>query len=464
MRRYGTHFGRLNTWWPMAGAWMSYLGRCQFLLQQGHPVADLLVLADEEADYPLSPAPELGIPPGSDFDACYPRHLESLEWKDRAFRSPTGAAYRILLLPKRWTASLATLQRLKTFLSQGAVIAGSPPIAPTGLLDQRNHLPEWDALVADVFGQVKAAVSLNEPDVIIAEPDIFWRHRARIERELGGWESDIYFVSNQSGKPVTVQASFRAGRRAPEIWNPVTGQHAETSPYRVEDSGRISLPLTLDVSGSTFVVFRRILIAPDEQVRASPVVAPLEPVVIRGPWRVQFQPGRGAPEPITLEKLSSWTQQTDPGVKYFSGIATYSTAFDLPAVSGDPRWVLNLGQVCDIAEVKVNGRRAGVAWTAPFEFDITGLVHAGRNALEIAVANRWVNRLIGDELLLPDARYEFTGSKFTSGRLAELPPWLGNTELTRKRQRITFATWHFYDKDSPLLDSGLIGPVRLVRR
>ncbi|MCX7006308.1 MAG: hypothetical protein NTY53_03510 [Kiritimatiellaeota bacterium] len=112
----------------------------------------------------------------------------------------------------------------------------------------------------------------------------------------------------------------------------------------------------------------------------------------------------------------------------------------------------------------MNGHEAGIVWTAPFELDVTELVRAGENTLEIAVANRWVNRLIGDESLPPDAVYEFTGSKFTIGRLGELPPWLGNAKFTRQRQRITFATWHLYEKDSPLLDSGLLGPVQLESR
>ena len=96
--------------------------------------------------------------------------------------------------------------------------------------------------------------------------------------------------------------------------------------------------------------------------------------------------------------------------------------------------------------------------------DVTDLVRAGENTLEIAIANRWVNRLIGDEALPPDARYECTGSKFTIGRLSELPPWLGNAELTRQRQRLTFATWHLYEKEAQLLDSGLLGPVQLESR
>jgi hypothetical protein len=151
-------------------------------------------------------------------------------------------------------------------------------------------------------------------------------------------------------------------------------------------------------------------------------------------------------------------------VRHFSGIATYQNSFSFPAEMKrtDMRCVLRLGKVCDVAEVKINGRPAGIAWTPPFELVVTEWVRPGSNSLEIAVANRWVNRLIGDESLPPDARYEAGGSKFTINRLAELPPWLGNPEATRQRQRITFATWKNYQGNEPLMDSGLLGPVQLL--
>jgi hypothetical protein len=488
--RYGTHFGRLNTWWPMADAWMSYLARCQFLLQQGHTVADVLLLTDAEAGYFTSDRKAFKVPNGYDFDLCYPQHLTTLVWRDGAFRSPSGSSYRMLVLPKQWCADLATLQQLKVFLAQGAAIVGQPPTAPAGLLDQRDQLTQWRALVAEIFARIKPCESVQAaldaiklaPDAVFAahgdEAEIYCIHRATDE-------GDLYFVSNQSGKPLQLTADFRAGERVPEIWDPVTSQISPVCTFKA-DAGRVSLPLALDVAGSTFVVFRRAL--PAAAPAAMPPAAELPaPIAITGPWQVHFQPGRGAPAEIKLDQLASWTQHPDPGVKFFSGIAAYRKVFDLPPEVRDqrsavskgtapgsdlrpltsdlsPRLFLRLGKVCDIASVKINGRSAGVAWTAPFELDVTDLVQSGENTLEIAVANRWANRLIGDEALPPDARYELSGSKFTIGRLAELPPWLGNAELTRQRQRLTFATWHLYEKDSPLLDSGLLGPVQLESR
>jgi len=462
--RYGTHFGRLNTWWPMADAWMRYLARCQFLLQQGHAAADVLLLTNAEAGYFSSDRKAFKVPNGYDFDLCYSQHLTTLVWRDGALRSPSGSSYRLLVLPKQWYADLATLQQLKVFLAQGAAIVGAPPTAPAGLLDQRDQLTKWRALAAEVFARIKPCESVQAaldaiklvPDAAFAahgdEAEIYCIHRATDE-------GDLYFVSNQSGKPVTAQATFRAGERAPEIWNPVTGRRTLAAGFKAAGDC-VSLPLALDVAGSTFVVFRR----PMPPIAVLPLAELPAPIAIAGPWRVQFQPGRGAPAEIKLDQLASWTQHPDAGVKFFSGIGTYTTTFTVPASSAYMRRVLQLGKVCDVASVKINGRSAGVAWTAPFELDVTDFVRAGENSLEIAVANRWVNRLVGDEALPPDARYEFTGSKFTVGRLAELPPWLGNAELTQKRQRSTFATWSLYKSDSPLLDSGLLGPVQLECR
>lgn len=161
--------------------------------------------------------------------------------------------------------------------------------------------------------------------------------------------------------------------------------------------------------------------------------------------------------------LQSWAEHSDPAIRYYSGTAAYRTSIELPSgpAQKNVRRVLDLGRVCDVAEVKVNGKTAAVLWTPPFRADVTKFVKPGRNEIEILVANRWVNRLIGDEQLPEDLKYSMEGSKFTIGRLAALPDWLANPEQFASRQRKTFATWRFYDKASPLLESGLLGPVTM---
>ena len=157
------------------------------------------------------------------------------------------------------------------------------------------------------------------------------------------------------------------------------------------------------------------------------------PLEITGPWALAFPPKRGAPESVTLTNLISWTDSADAGVKYFSGTATYRTTFDMPSTkltTQGARLFLTLGNVRVMARVKVNGQDCGVAWRPPFRVEITGAARTGANALEIQVANQWPNRMIGD---------------------AALPA----------EQRLTWSSWEPFKPGTPLLSSGLLGPVKI---
>ena len=181
-----------------------------------------------------------------------------------------------------------------------------------------------------------------------------------------------------------------------------------------------------------------------------------EPFEIGGPWIVRFPDGWGAPAEIQLEKLTAWNEHPDAGVRYFSGTASYHCVFNVPAELLAPgrRIELDLGEVAVMADVALNGRRLGVLWKPPFRIDVTSVLHAGENTLEIAVANLWVNRLIGDQQLPPDAE------RNKNGTLERWPQWLldGKTSPTG---RFTFTTWELWHKTDSLVESGLIGPVRL---
>jgi hypothetical protein len=163
-----------------------------------------------------------------------------------------------------------------------------------------------------------------------------------------------------------------------------------------------------------------------------PAHSTTELVSVEAPWRVIFKPDRDAPPSITLETLSSWSENSDTGVKYFSGTATYTKSIDLPAEWFRHRgsfW-LDLGSVKNLAEVTVNGKSLGVVWHAPFRVDVTQGLRPGLNQLTIKVTNSWVNRLIGDQQ--PGAK------------------------------KFTFTTFQPYRADSPLQPSGLLGPVRII--
>ncbi|MEX2245020.1 MAG: glycosyl hydrolase [Fimbriimonadaceae bacterium] len=183
--------------------------------------------------------------------------------------------------------------------------------------------------------------------------------------------------------------------------------------------------------------------------------APLE-TTITGQWQVSFAKDWGAPPRAAFPELSSWSDNSDDGIKYFSGSAVYTKQFDVPPsmLSGDRLVVLDLGRVKNFATVTLNGKDLGVLWKEPFTLDVTKAVKAGRNELKVKVTNLWVNRIIGDEQLPPDV--EWNGAQ-----LKQWPDWLLNNGPRPDTGRYTFTTWRFWNKDSKLLESGLLGPVTL---
>jgi len=180
------------------------------------------------------------------------------------------------------------------------------------------------------------------------------------------------------------------------------------------------------------------------------------PVQLGGPWEVQFAPSLGAPESATFDRLLSWTARPEPGIKYFSGAATYFKTMQLPPrmLSRTRRIFLDLGRVEVMARVKVNGQDLGLLWKPPFRLDITDAVSSGENRLEVRVINLWPNRLIGDDLLPEDTE------RNPDGTLKAWPQWLQEGKPS-PAGRITFTTWRLWKKTDALLDSGLLGPVTI---
>ena len=177
----------------------------------------------------------------------------------------------------------------------------------------------------------------------------------------------------------------------PELWNPQTGK-TETVSYQIKD-GRTIVPLKFESWEAYFIVFR------DKATVASytkPAVTESAVARVDGAWTVHFQEGRGAPQQATFNTLASLTENADPGIKYFSGTATYDNTFDLPKLTKNASYILDLGEVKNIAEVIVNGKNVGTVWKKPFRIDLTEALKAGRNTVQVKVTNLWVNRLIGD--------------------------------------------------------------------
>lgn len=202
-----------------------------------------------------------------------------------------------------------------------------------------------------------------------------------------------------------------------------------------------------------------------------------DPITITGPWTIRFQPGRGAPDSTTLPKLESLSHNADDGIRHFSGTATYQRSITVPASAlGQARRVyLDLGRVEVLSGVTVNGHDLGVTWKEPYRVDITDVVHAGSNTVSLAVTNLWSNRMIADAALPEEGSFVDTDwaigdragpdgkrKPIMARKITALPDWYKAGRPKPPGGRVTFSTWTFYSPDEPLLDSGLLGPVRLV--
>lgn len=507
--RYGVHFGRLNTWWPYAGAWMGYLGRSQFLLQQGRTVADVCLLVDEDLGYGL-PAKVADSLPGYDYDVASPASVRELEVKDGVLVHPAGGRFHLLVTPeastsKGWVAELSTLRHLRRLVESGARLSGEPPLAPAGLKDLERR-EEFDRLVAEIWGgrvagkvktvgQGRVYAGMRPLDVLRAEgiaPDVGWGASGEsvrfIHRRLA--DADLYFVFNYSEQARRLNLTFRQPGRQPEIWDAASGVRAAAPMYEANSRGA-TVPIDFEPWGSAFVVFRKplpprwvksadpvsmefkdgslltrssdvTLTYSDGAVRAVHPAPVPETQTLSGPWRVQFTDGRGAPPEVEFARLTSWSEHANPGIRYYSGTAVYRTQWTVGPKQEGQVAVLDLGRVADIARIVVNGRDAGVVWKAPFRADLTPHLRTGENVIEVQVANRWINRLIGDEAIDPGFAYQEAGkNKFTDGRLLEMPGWLYDPAKRSERKRASFSTWKHYGADSPLVPAGLLGPVRV---
>jgi hypothetical protein len=274
--------------------------------------------------------------------------------------------------------------------------------------------------------------------------------------------TDVFFVANTARAGGAAKCSFSVSGKQPELWDPVTGAMRDLTEFASAD-GRTTIPLRFDVSQSYFIVFRK-----DLPAAGSPATAKNFPKLsaidqLTGPWEISFDPKWGGPEkPVTFAALEDWTKRPEPGIKYFSGTAVYRKSFAIEPAKLAGSHVLDLGLVRHLARVKVNDKDLGVVWCAPWTVRVpSGLLKAAGNRLEIEVTNVWANRLIGDEQEPSDCQW-LPGHMGYGGYLKEFPEWFIKGQPRPSIGRYCFTTWNYFTKDSPLVASGLLGPVRML--
>ena len=440
----GQWFNRNETWAEHAKPWIDYLSRNSFLLQQGRFAADVLYFYGEDSNITaIFDKVDPDVPAGYIFDFINADGLiHEFHGENGRVIAKSGASYPLLVLDKyAQHMSLPVLKALTKLVEEGAIVAGLKPVGSPSQADDKAEFAKLnDALFGGgsgvrTVGKGKVYAGSNAADALKAlniEPDFKPGKETPgqgvkfLHRKLK--DADLYFVDNRSTQAISIDASFRVTGKAAELWRSETGK-TEPASYAIAN-GRTTVPLALEPWGTVFVVFR----APaKEQTHTLPAGAETTIATLDGAWNVAFQSGRGAPATATFNTLASWHENADKGIKYFSGIGTYTKSMDVPAASlGKGEVWLDLGDVKNIAVVSVNGKELGTVWHKPFRVDVTGALKPGSNEVSVKVINAWVNRLIGDEQ--PDTQ-----------------------------AKITFADFKAYKANSPLLPSGLLGPVALVK-
>ena len=460
MGPFGVNFSRKNTWWGRpVKAWIDYLRRCQFMLQEGLYVADILYFYGEGAPntLPRKPLIEPTLPDGYSYDGCDAQTLLTrVEVKDGRLMLPDGMSYRVLVLKNDTRMTPELLTKIRDLVKAGAIVIGSKPTESPSLNDYPRCDEKVRTLADEVWGKIDGK-TMTENN--LGSGRVVWGSDVgKILKSIGldtdcdaggqeggktiAWihrrtsDADIFFISNQQNflehgltyhiwekhydslesiepnkDTVKLNISFRVDGKQPELWDAVTGTRRDLSEFCIENN-RTVVPLTLPPLGSCFVVFRRPFADQANSPGRKNYPDLKKAMEIEGPWTVAFDPKCGGPEQITFDRLEDWIKRPEPGIKFYSGRATYKKTFNTDEAIRNPgkRVYLDLGTLHSLAEIRLNGKDLGVIWCAPWRVDVTGLLKPKENKLEIDIVNVWANRLIGDTALLKEKRLSWSSS------------------------------------------------------
>jgi len=431
----GTHFNDKRVWWPKVKPFNQYLARISHVLQNTRFFADVLYYYGDDIPNLVPPKnTRFKVGDGYDYEIVNTEIvLNDLEVEKGEWVLPGVGRYKVLSLGKGHRTHPGAMDKINQLARKGAKIAGQDIVSELGLVPDFTYTHHADSLLDFIHFQAA--------------------------------DADFYLIRNNTRQTVTQNCSFRQPGKTPELWHPETGRIHDITVW--EDSDRqIRLPLTFKPWETYFVVFTNRRSSPhferlesegpslpalaytrhgiqllDDATyqfvrhgRSSEVHNAVKRIPLDKPWEVSFHQGEAFS--AQFPQLISWTESSDPKIKYYSGIAVYETKFEIPEIDPAYRYYLDLGRLAEVGELWVNGQPLGITWTQSHRFDITENIRTGQNTLKVEIANTWSNRLTGDGI---------TGEKFTQ------------TNLVKANKNLVL--W----KDLPLKESGLLGPVEIVQ-
>jgi len=440
---FGIEYNRFNTWFFQSKEWIDYLRRTHYLLQQGHYVADVAYFIGEDAPK-MTGIRDPFLPDGYNFDYINADViLNRLDVKNGQFILPDGMTYKILVLPPQTTMRPILLKKIKQLIAAGGIVVGMAPEKSPSLENYPLCDKEIETLSKEIWqncdgktikkvsfgkGIVYSGMSLDSifDDLKIVSDlsnssakKINWIHRSAPGAE-------IYYLSNQSDEYLQCSPSFRIINKQPELWDPVSQEMKELPDFSISDNQTV-VPLEFAPRQSYFILFRKNVLNHNENVNNFKRKETIGQ--FNDSWNVTFVDLFGNRKAIVFDSLLDWTQHTDKQIRYFSGTAIYSKKIILPETLPKGNIYLSLGGVNNIAMVKVNNKDVGALWAEPYRIEISGFLIQGENQIEIELTNTWNNRLVAEAAL-------------------------------DQEQRQVYAT-AYPSVSSPLLPSGLLGPVLL---
>jgi hypothetical protein len=442
---YSTEFNRKNSWFPHLDLFTTYLKRCNFMLQQGLNVADVAYFIGEDAPK-MTGITNPALPKGYQFDYINAEVIEKyLTVKNGLLTLPHGTQYKILVLPSLETMRPELLRKIKQLIEDGAVVMGPAPKRSPSL----ENYPEADKEVRDLAASLWSKIQAGEkqakigkgllingmdmqealnavqcvPDCRVApEAPVLFGHRNKEN-------TDIYFLTNQSEKEITIHPEFRVKGKQPELWDAISGTIRQLPAFTQTATGSI-VPMKLAPNESAFIVFRKKAGSGNSGNIEANYPALKTVVELSNPWKVTFDKAKRGPEtPLILNRLQDLSGMEDFNIRHYSGMILYENTFHLDKKPNSDLY-LALTDLSAMAKIKINGAYVGGLWTPPYRLNISEYAKAGDNTVSIEVTTTWVNRLIGD---------------------SKLPA----------EERKTWCPVNAWNVNSSLQKSGLIGPVSL---